>query len=265
MSEDLSRIVTELFAKPMDSKELSSQIQHLGEEIRKVIQSENTVFGKFRGLLESFREIIPDEQQRYLAALKGLSTTSKQSPQEIKKAIHGQLEELKILEKGLVPTQHAWHDALKGMEVRSQQVKGEIAQLREQLAQLESEEKALQADMSTREKDLALAEKTVRELFANIVAEVSSFNKKVEEFTTDAPEAQPLPPPAQPSTKKEPQKNNAPSKKKGGEQTIEKEAAPAPQDAKFQRKCPMCGGALNLLELENIWQCYTCAHEEKKR
>jgi hypothetical protein len=253
MSEDLSRIVTELFAKPMESKELSSKIQHLGEEIRKVIQSENTVFGKFHGLLESFREIIPDEQQRYLAALKALSTTSKMSPQEIKKTIRGQLEELKILEKGLVPTQHAWHDALKGMEARSQQVKGEAAQLREKLAQLESEEKALQADMSARAKDLALAEKTVRELFANIVVEISSFNKKVEEFTADAAAEQPLPPPVEPVAKKEPRKKT------------EKEAASAPQDTKFQRKCPMCGGVFNLLELENMWQCYTCAHQEPNR
>jgi chromosome segregation ATPase len=264
MSEDLSRIVTELFAKPMDGKELSSQIQRLGEEIRKIIQGD-TIFGKFRGLLESFREIIPDEQQRYLAALKALSTTSKLNPQEIKKALASQLEELKILEKGLVPTQHAWHDSLKGIEARSQQVKGEAAQLRAQLAQLESEEKALQAHLSVQEKDLALAEKTVRELFATILAEISSFNKKVAEFTADAPAAQPLPPPARPSPSKELLKNDAPGKDTGGVQAVGKDAPPPPQDAKYQRKCPMCGGAFNLLELENIWQCYTCAYQEPNR
>jgi len=265
MSENLSRIVTQLFAKPTAGKELSSQIQHLGEEIRSVIQSENTIFGKFLGLLESFREIIPDEQQRYLAALKALSTTLKLNPQEIRKAISGQLEELKILEKGLVPTQHAWSDELKGMEARSQQLKGEMAQLRERMTQLEGEEKTLQAAMSAREKDMAFAEKTVRELFANIVAEVSAFNKKVVELTADAPSAQPVASSVQLGPQKEPQKNVAAGTTNDGGQTGGAGAVLQPQDTKYQKKCPLCGGPFNLLEYQNIWQCYSCAYEEPNR
>ncbi len=265
MSEDLARIVTQLFAKPTNGKELSAQVQHLGEEIRKVIQSENTVFGKFLGLLESFREIIPDEQQRYLAALKALSTTLKLPPQEIKKAISGQLDELKILEKGLVPTQHAWRDELKGMEARSQQLDGEMTQLRERIKQLESEEKALRSAMSVREKDMALAEKTVRELFASIVAEVSAFNKKVSELTVDAPAAQPAASSAQAVPQMGSQQNVAAGTGKSGEQTVEAGAAQAKQDTKYQKKCPLCGGPFNLLEYQNIWQCYSCAYEEPNR
>jgi ribosomal protein L37AE/L43A len=57
-------------------------------------------------------------------------------------------------------------------------------------------------------------------------------------------------------------KSDAPGKKKDGEQkTAIKKAAPQ-QGTKFQKKCPMCGGPFHLLELENIWQCFTCAYEE---
>jgi len=258
MSRNLSQIVADLFAKPTGGEDPSSRIKRLRDEATIAIGSEDTVFGRLRGLLASFREIIPDEKQRYLAALKALSTTSKLGPQEIVKAINGQLEELKVLEKGLVPTLPGWRDELKAMEARSQQLKGEIAQLRERIGQLENEEKTVLAGIAARGKELELAEKTMKDLFADIEAEVISIKKKVEEFSAEAPAAQPAPPAAQSSPKKEPQKNGVPSEQKGGTQ-----AASPPVDTKFERKCPMCGGRFNLLELEKKWQCYTCAHEEE--
>jgi chromosome segregation ATPase len=253
MSRNISEIVADLFAKSTGGEDQSSRIQRLRNEIKQVIGSEDTVFGRLRGLLESFREIIPDEKQRYLAALKALSTTSKLGPQEIVKAVNGQLEELKVLEKGLVPTLPGWRDELKAMEARSQQLKGEMAQLRERMAQLESEEKTVLSGIAAREKELELAQKTVKDLFTDIGAEIASLKKKVEEFTAEAPAAQPSP-------KKEPPKNDVPGKKKNGSEQIQ--PAPPPKDTKFERRCPMCGGRFNLLELEKKWQCYTCAYEE---
>lgn len=270
VNRNLSEIVADLFAKPTGGEDPSSRTQRLRDEIKTVIGSEDTIFGKLRGFLESFREVIPDEKQRYHAAFKALSTTTKLGPQEIVKAVNSQLEELKILEKGLMPALPGLRDELKAMESRSQQLKGEIAQLRERITLLESEEKAVLAGMAAREKERELAEKTMKDLFADIGAEITAVKKKVEEYTAESPAAQPSPsagqptPPAeQPGPKKEPQKNDVPSEKKGGgEQNIEIQAAPPPQDTKFQKKCPMCGGRLNLLELEKIWMCYTCAYEE---
>lgn len=267
MNRNLSEIVADLFAKPTGGEDPSSRTQRLRDEIKTVIGSEDTIFGKLRGFLESFREVIPDEKQRYHAAFKALSTTTKLGPQEIVKAVNSQLEELKILEKGLMPALPGLRDELKAMESRSQQLKGEIAQLRERITLLESEEKAVLAGMAAREKERELAEKTMKDLFADIGAEITAVKKKVEEYTAESPAAQPSPsagqptPPAeQPGPKKEPQKNDVPS-----EQKVEIHAVPPPQDTKFERKCPMCGGRFNLLELENKWQCYTCAYEESTK
>jgi hypothetical protein len=264
MSKNLSQIVAELFVNPTEGKDLSAQIQRLGLEIKLVVQGEDTMFGKFRGLLESFREIIPDEQQRYHAAIKALSTTSKLSRQEIVKAMNGQLEELKIIEKNVImPALPGWREELKAMEARLQGLKGEIANLRARLAQLEGEEKTVQAAMATRQKDLERAEKSIKELFADIGAEITSVNKQVEGLPAEGPASQPAPPAEKPGPKKEPVKSDAPAKKKKEvEQKVELQAASPPVDSKFQKKCPMCGGPFNLLELEKKWQCYTCAYEE---
>jgi len=256
MGKNLSQIVAELFAKPAEGKELSSQIQRLGVEIRNVVQSEETVFGKFHGLLKSLREVIPDEQQRYQAALKALSTTAKMSRQEIIKAINAQLEEMKIVEKSVLPSLPAWRAELKVMEARAQERKAEITKLRERIAQLENEERTALAAMAAREKDLETAEKTIQDIFANIRAEIASFSKKVEELPAEGPEAQPAP--AAPQTAL--MKPDAPAGKK--ESGSPAAPVPAPVDPKFQRKCPMCGGQFNLLGLQNIWQCFNCAYEE---
>ncbi len=286
MSKNLSQIVTDLFAKPTEGEVLTSQIQRLGDEIRRVTHGEETMSGKFFGLLESFRTIIPDEKQRYQAVLQALSTTSKLSRQEIIQSINGQLVELKIAENGLAPLQQSWRDALKGMEARAQQLKGEMEQLRARIAQLEGEEKTVQTGMTAQEKDLAAAEKTVKELFASIGEEMTSLNKKILDLTSEAPAAEAAPPDAkpaspaieppppavqtpspaeQPAAKKDSRKHGATGKKKDSEQKIEIQAALSPEDTKFQKKCPMCGGPFNLLELENIWQCFTCAYEEPNK
>lgn len=263
MGKDLTKIVSDLFARTADNRDLSSRVRQLGDEIRSVVQNEQTTLGKFRVLLESFREIIPDEKQRYQAALKALSTTSKLSRQEIIKAISSQREELVKLEKNLAPAQNSWRSEVKSMESRSQELKGEIAKLRDRITQLEIEEKAVRSSIAAREKDLGLAEKSVTELFATIGAEIASLNKKVEEFTAESAPPPPPPPPVKPAPQKAPLKPAEPIKnKKEAEQKVELKAEPAPKDSKFERKCPMCGGRFNLLEFENMWQCFTCGYEE---
>jgi ribosomal protein L37AE/L43A len=274
---NLTQIIADLFAKQTGGEELSPKIQRLRDEIKKVFEGEATVYGKFRGLLQSLRQVIPDEKQCYHAALQALSTTSKLSRQEIITAVNAQLEELKILEKGLMPALPNWRDDLKAMEARSNEIKGEIAKLREKIAQLESEEKKVLSGKAEREKELALVEKTTREFFANIRAEITSIKSKVEEFTAEGtaaqpappaaqpapPAAQPTPPAVQPTPPKEPPKSSAPVEKKGGsERAIEIKGPPPPVDSKWQKKCPMCGGQMHLLELEKMWQCFSCAHEE---
>ena len=258
-SEILSRIAAKLFVKSKGDEELSSKIHRLRDEVKKVIESEDTIFGKFRELLASFEEIIPEENQRYNAAIKALSTTSKLNRQEIVKAVNNQLEELKRLEKGLISSHPGWRDEFKVMEAKSREMRDDISKLREKIGRLESEEKEILNGMAEREKEMELVEKAVGELFTDIGAEITYIKKRIEEFTAESAASQSIPP--MDSTKSD----ISSEEKGGGEQKSEIRESSAPQDTEWQKKCPMCGGRMNFHSKDEMWMCYSCAYEELKK
>jgi hypothetical protein len=193
MNENLSRIVADISDKSKGGEELATGIHRLRDEIKKTIENEDSIFGKFRGLLESLRDIIPDERQRYNAAIKALSTTSKLGRQEIVKAVNDQFEELRDLDKGLSPALAGWRGGLALMESKAKELRDETKKLREKIAQLESEEQGIRKGMAAREKEMALVEKAMKELFTGIGAEIINIRNKVEEFSDEASAAQPVP------------------------------------------------------------------------
>jgi ribosomal protein L37AE/L43A len=138
-------------------------------------------------------------------------------------------------------------------------MRDEISKLREKIGQLESEEKGILTDMAAREKEMALVEKAVGELFRDLGAEITSIKNKVEEFTAESAASQPIP------AKDFVKSDIFPSEEKGGgERKSEIPESPAPQDAEWRKKCPMCGGRLDFYSQEEMWQCYSCAYEEPK-
>ena len=255
--EILYRIAADLFVKSKGEEELSSKIDHLRGEIKKIIEGENAIFGKFRELLVSFEGIIPEERQRYHAAIKALSTTSKLSRQEIVKAVNNQFETLKSLEKGLMPTLPGWRDEFNVLKAKSLAIREEISKLREKIGRLESEEKEILNEMVARERELEQVETAVGELFAEIGAEITDIKKKVEELTSESAAPQPI---------RASVKSEVPAKEKGGgEQKIETREPSAPQDTEWEKKCPMCGGRMSFHVKDEMWLCYTCAYEESTK
>ncbi len=239
-------------------EDLSTKTRRLREEIKKIIESEDAIYGKIRGLVESFREIIPEESQRYHAAVKALSATSKLTRQEIVKGVDNQLEELKILEKGLLSALPGWREELKAMETKARGLRDDIARLRETIGRLESEEKGILSGMAVRQKEMELVEKSVGEVFADIGAVITSVRKKLEESSVESAPAPAL---------KTSQKSGHPGgRTAAGVQTSEVlEPTPPQQDMEWQKKCPMCGGRMDFHLKENKWMCYTCAYEEAKK
>lgn len=279
MNEILSVIVADLFDK--SKGELSPKINYLRAEIKKITDSESTIVGKLGRLVESFREIIPDEKQRYHAALKALSTTSKLSREEIVAAVNKQLEELSLLEKSLIPAIPGWRGELKLMEATTQELRRESVKLRERMAWLESEEKRVLTNMAARQLEAELAEKTMWELFRELGAEITAVTKKVTEATAETATVQPVVqqaplPRAVPVVEKVvvEQKSElsgssdpeaAPAVKKMDEEQKKEISEPAaPQYTEFQKKCVMCGGRMDFYGNSKMWQCYSCGHEEFK-
>lgn len=259
MSESLSQIVAELLKKSKDGEELSSSLRCLREEINKTVKSETTIFGQFHGLVESFQKIIPEEKQRFHAAIQALLTTSKMNRQEIVQAVDKQLAELKILEKVLLPDLPGWRDELHAREVKSKEMRTEIAKLRERIAWLENEEKAIRVDMAAREKELALAEKGMRDLFADIGSEIASIKLRIEECAAAGESSQP------PSSGVSPQNGLPVREQEGGGRKSDIASVPAQPETEWQKKCPMCGGQMNYYLHDSKWQCYSCAYEELQK
>ena len=59
MNEALSKIVTDLFIRAKGGEELQPKINRLRDEIKKTFESEDAISGRFRRLLDSFREWLP--------------------------------------------------------------------------------------------------------------------------------------------------------------------------------------------------------------
>jgi ssDNA-binding Zn-finger/Zn-ribbon topoisomerase 1/uncharacterized coiled-coil DUF342 family protein len=251
MSKRISQIATDIFVKAKSGEDLPSKLGRLRTELRKATENDDAVLGKIRGLLDSFKDVIPDEKQRYHAAIKALSTTAKLSPQEIVKAVGKQLEELKTHQKDLLEALPNWRMELKALEVRAKQVKEEMAKLGEKIAKLESEEQGLAAAMATREKEAGQVEKAVQDIFTELGAEIAQIRSRIEEYAAaETPAASPA------------KKETSAEKKAATAQKIEVTPPPLQQDTNLQRKCPMCGGQMNLHAMDRKWICYSCAHEE---
>jgi hypothetical protein len=227
-------IAAELMSRSKDGNKASFNTRRLREEIVKEIEGPDEIFRKFRELLNSFREIIPDEEKRYQAAVKALACASGLSQKDIQKAGDNQLAELKRLEKGFLSALPGRRDEIKTMETKAREIRNEIEQLSEKIAQLEEEEQVLLKGKSSREEEKKLAEKTIGSILTGIAGEITSILKKVEEMS----------PPA-----------SADSLESPAHKPESKQSNPS-------RNCPMCGRGVEWYSEEKKWKCFSCAYEE---
>ena len=94
----------------------------------------------------------------------------------------------------------------------------------------------------------------MREVFANIAAEITSIKNKVDQFTAEDAASQPAPPAVSIDIASE--------EKAGGGQKSEIPGPSAPEETEWQKKCRMCGGRMDLQMNGEMWLCYSCAYEE---
>ena len=245
--------LNDLLAKAKESG--GFDVVRLRDEIRKEIETEDKIFGKFLGLVESFQDIISEEKQRYNAAIKALSKTSGVSRQNVLEAADNQLEELKMFEKGVMSALPDFRKDLKAMESKSKEIKSEIAKLREKIGQLQKEEQKILDGMSIRERDMKAVEESVGKIFTEIGSEITGIRKKIEEFAAEKAPPQPIAPPVVESHKLE-------EEKEGIEEGSKIEWTSEPEETEGVRRCAMCGGQMDFNIQYGMWMCYACGHEE---
>lgn len=239
-------------------EEPSLDIGRLRDEIEKRIESADDMFGKFRGLVESLQEDIPEEEKRFHAAIKALSRSSGLGPDEVLAAADRQLAELKDLERVLLSALPNAQDEIKAMEAESREIQGELTRLRERVRQLEGKEREMLEDLAVRRKEVKLAEEGVRDVLSDMKEEITGIKRKLDAYASkETPSPAPAPPDPVRTHEREEEGGG------GGQESGIREAS-APGDAEGQ-KCPMCGGRMFLNSKDEMWQCLICAHEEPEK
>ncbi len=293
MNKILPQIVADIFAKTQAGQDPAPGLQRLKDELKKMLEGEDAIYEKFRGLVESFREIIPEERQRHNAAVQALSTTTKLSRQEILTLVDKQLELLRAIEKILLPANAAWRGQLKATDARLQDTKNEIAQLRQRLAVLEEQERAIVSNMTAQEKQVEPLEQAVKQIFTAIGTEIIFLKQKVQESSTPAaaPQPSPMPAAAQPAPPAAvvppavapaplPAAADTASPAPPAAAPLEAPPLPAavqadpplepglgdhslPVQPQSRKKCPNCVAQMNFQKDWNSWMCYSCGYQEQ--
>lgn len=213
----------------------------LRQGIRDEMQKEGGPLGKFLGLVESFREIIPDEDKRYSAALKALAQASDLSPEDILGAAESRLSDFKKLEQGLSSAADGWREDLKELEARSREIKAQISQLQDRLRQLQEEEGEVLDRLAAGEEGISSAVERAGAVLKDLEQEIKEIKGKIVlNIDREAPSGV----------------ETAPAegrRQKGG---------PSSGAAQGKRACPNCSGQMDWYEVEKTWKCFVCAHEE---
>ncbi|GAB4482988.1 MAG: hypothetical protein OHK006_02710 [Thermodesulfovibrionales bacterium] len=232
-------------------------IVRLRSEVRSEIGAGDRTLGQFLKLLESFQEIIPNERQRYSAALKALSATSGLGLKDLIDAVDAQLSQLKKVEGSVVSFMKEYSDELREMDSRLGSIRAEAAELRERLQELTKEEKELIGVMAAQVKMRKGVEQTAGKVLAEIGAELAGIRNKAEMYSSEsAPAAEP-PAPAESETVGVPE--DIVPEESSGMSEFDQMLAPRGED--HLKKCPMCEGPLNFYADTATWICYTCGHE----
>lgn len=257
-AEEKYSAILDLLARAKDGELLDLAL--LGDEIRKGLDSGDKTFSIFNDLVESLQDIIPKEKQRYNAALKALSKTSGLNRQHILESAESRIGELKDIEGLVFSAMAGFSDALHALAARSKLIRSEIAELRKKISDLEKEEQETLSSLARRERENKAAEQAVRKVFSDVGAEITEISNKIVQFSAEAAPTQPIKPPA----------SVEPAEREDAEADVELEESPAeepaaPQDTKWIKKCPLCGGQMNFHSSESLWMCYTCGNEEPEK
>jgi predicted nucleic acid-binding Zn-ribbon protein len=251
------------FSKP-PGRRLSLEGGKLTEEIRKEIEREGEPLKKFLELVDSFKDIIPEEDKQFNAALKALGHAAGLGREDVVGAADRQLAELKKQQDIFSYSVAHRRRELKSMGTKSREIKTQIADLRDRIRRLEEREKGMLSNMEEGEREILSAEESFGSIVDELGREIAGIKKRilhhipggtpVEEKTVV--EASPpgrkkraSAPPSAPSTAEKP----APALRSPAEK----------QASGSARQCPVCNNQMDWYEVEKKWKCFVCAHEEQ--
>jgi DNA repair exonuclease SbcCD ATPase subunit len=240
---------------------LSLESSRFLESIRAEIKKAGGELQKFLSLVESLREIIPDEAKRYEAASKALQESAGITRDAILAAAENQLSALGNQKKRIAQSVTAPDAVNNPLASKLEETRTRISEFKGALRKLQDEEKEILASLASEEKKGKTAEKGLDSLIRSIEEEIGEIRDKVLCYLIQGgslsivPESEPLENmhAAGEHTDAEPEAD-----------LISPMSVEPPADAKDAgvRPCPSCQNRMDWYEVDGKWKCFVCAHEE---
>jgi DNA repair exonuclease SbcCD ATPase subunit len=237
---------------------LSLNGSQLIESIRSEIEKENGVLRKFLGLVESLRDIVPEEDKRYHAALESLSQAIGVSKEDIVRAADRQLSELENQRKSFALSLVERRAEMKVLLARANHIKSEASRLQEEIHRLEEEEKRILAKVKAEEAALRTTEENFTAVVEKLEKEIGETRRRITRYLLEG-----APPPDEPLM--HPHMEEFAGTRAVGEDPDDfgdTTLRPAAEKTSVNTKtCPNCQNQMDWYDFDKKWKCFVCAHE----
>lgn len=228
------------------------------EGIRSELEKESGVLRKFLGLVESLRDIVPEEDKRYHAALESLSQTIGVSKEDIVRAADRQLSEFENQKKSFALSLVERRAEMKVLLARANHIRSEASRLQEEINRLEEEEKSILANVKAEEAALRTTEENFAVAVEKLEKEIGETRSRIRRYLLEG-----APPPDEPLMRLHVE-DDAETVVGGeeaddfGDTTLR---PPAEKASVNTKTCPNCKNQMDWYDFDKKWKCFVCAHE----
>lgn len=221
--------------------QIRAQVEGAGEELQ-----------RFLGLLDAFVDIIPDEQDRYSAAVKALSHATGLTVKDVLAAADRQLAELKGQREGFSEALARWREDLHLHAAKSREIRSRIGALEREIAELEAMEKEALSQLVTGEKEVARAAAQFDSMADEFHADIETARQKI----LDMVSADGAPARKAPASRKKKEPVDEPP-----DLAEDEGIGLAAQESDHRKICSDCKCPMDWHEIEKKWKCFVCANE----
>jgi predicted nucleic acid-binding Zn-ribbon protein len=239
-------------------KPLSLNVGQLLEKVRCEIEKDSGELKKFLDLVESFRDIVPEEDKRYHAAMKALTHDSGSGKEALLSAADRRLSELENQKKSFALSLAGRRAEMKVLLAKPDRLKDEISRLKEELRRLEEEENNVLTNFAAEEKALTTTEEKFSAMAEALEKEILEIRRRITRYLFEG-----AAPPDGHLMQLDIDADDAVSP--SGEEadgfegaTFRLEAGEASGNTK---PCPNCRNQMNWYDFDKKWKCFVCAHE----
>lgn len=214
----------------------NADVEAVAREIRRSLASGDDALAQFLGLLESLRDVVPDDDKCHEAALTALERTSGHKEADVLRAVRGHRDALDRLRNLFEMTVSERGDEMRVLERKAREIQDQVDKLEAQLRTLMQEEQTIRTALSSREASAESAGERFEAALMSVQAEIEELRSRMGDTAT--------------AEESVPQDDLSP------DFSAEPESEP-----REKKQCPSCKQDMEWLAGEKSWQCPSCGYQ----